>query len=175
MNRGAPRTAGPPPYRSRQYERPAYRNRSPAERYRPPPPRRAAGMSPPPRKPKSSKYTTARNSAKRIPSIIGVVASIIPLVDWIMDKIGTELAQRELSEGVTDQVVAPKHYDFAVNDRVMFREDSDDPDIERSSVPVYRVCKLGSAANTFNLWDPLEKRVVAQDIDGHCLEKARKR
>ncbi|EKG17536.1 hypothetical protein MPH_05227 [Macrophomina phaseolina MS6] len=114
-------------------------------------------MSPPPRKPKSSKYTTARNSAKRIPSIIGVVASIIPLVDWIMDKI------------------APKHYDFAVNDRVMFREDSDDPDIERSSVPVYRVCKLGSAANTFNLWDPLEKRVVAQDIDGHCLEKARKR
>ncbi|EKG09105.1 hypothetical protein MPH_13467 [Macrophomina phaseolina MS6] len=70
--------------------------------------------------------------------------------------------------------IAPKHYDFAVNDKVIFREDSDDLDIERSSIPVYRVCKLGSAENTFNLWDPLERRVVAQDIDGHCLEKAPK-
>ncbi|KAL1618419.1 hypothetical protein SLS56_010571, partial [Neofusicoccum ribis] len=63
----------------------------------------------------------------------------------------------------------PKVYKFKVNDKVIFREDTDDLDLEH--IPIYRITKLGTSSNTYNLWDPVEKRIVAEDVDGDCLQK----
>ncbi|KAF4310326.1 hypothetical protein GTA08_BOTSDO03330 [Botryosphaeria dothidea] len=148
MNRGA-RGAGPP-YRSRPS------NNRPPGRYRPPP----RGRGPPPStKPRTSKSSAAKKSAKKLPGIIGIVTSILSignLLDRIVEKID------------------PKHYDFEVNDRVIFLEDSEEFDFDRHSVPVYRICKKCDSENTYNLWDVHEKKVVAEEIDGGCLKKVSK-
>ncbi|KAK7702930.1 hypothetical protein SLS57_011124 [Botryosphaeria dothidea] len=88
----------------------------------------------------------------------------VDFVDW-------ELAGSDSGE---DSRTDPKHYDFEVNDRVIFLEDSEEFDFDRHSVPVYRICKKCDSENTYNLWDVHEKKVVAEEIDGGCLKKVSK-